>query len=79
MVIATDQEGIYRHSTKAFYWIYNLESKKLQPLSDESKGKQRLAEISPDGAKVAFVRENNLFYKSLKLTAAKCRSRTTVR
>ena len=65
MVIATEQEGIYRHSSKAFYWIYDLGSKEITMLSDTSKGKQRLAEISPDGKKVAFVRENNLFYTIL--------------
>lgn len=66
MLIATEQEGIYRHSSKSYYWTVDLKSKKLTPLSKTAKSKQRLAEFSPDGSKVAFVRMNNLFYKDLK-------------
>jgi len=63
MLIATAIEPIYRHSYYAKYYIYDLQQKKLSALSD--KGQQRLAEFSPDGSKVAFVRENNLFIKNL--------------
>jgi len=49
----------------ANYYIYNLETEELQPLTDFSKGKQRLAEFSPGGDQVAFVRNNNLFIQDL--------------
>ena len=64
MLIATDQESIYRHSTKANYFIFDLESKKLQKLADGEK--QMYATFSPAADKVAFVRDNNLFYVDLK-------------
>ena len=43
--------------------MYDLNTKKLFPLS--KNGKQRLAKFSPDGSKVAFVRDNNIFITNL--------------
>jgi dipeptidyl-peptidase 4 len=63
LLFASDQEPIYRHSTISSYYIYDIEKKKLAPLS--AHGKQRLATFSPDGSKVAFVRDNNIFIKDL--------------
>lgn len=62
LLIATESEKIYRHSRKYNYYIYDIASKKLQPLTDFSKGKQSLAEFSPTEDKVAFTRKNNLFF-----------------
>jgi dipeptidyl-peptidase-4 len=64
MLIYTHSESIYRHSFKAEYYVYDIERKEISPLSDE--GKQQVASFSPDGEKVAFVRDNNLFLKKLK-------------
>ncbi|MEM7162954.1 MAG: DPP IV N-terminal domain-containing protein [Bacteroidota bacterium] len=62
LLLATDQESIYRHSSKANYYVYNISNKSLKPITDFSLGKQRLADFSPKGNKVAFVRANNLYY-----------------
>ncbi len=59
ILFSTDDEPIYRRSSKANYFVYDLKTDKLFPLS--KNGKQRLATFSPDGSKIAFVRENNLF------------------
>lgn len=61
LLIATQMEYIYRRSTKAFYYVYDLNGNKLTLLADTNKGKQSFATFSSDGAKVAFVRNNNLF------------------
>lgn len=66
LLIATQSEAIYRHSSKEFYYIYDIETKKTTPLSDKKLGKQRLAEFSPTGKNVAFVRDNNMFYTNLE-------------
>ncbi len=63
MLIATETEAIYRHSDKSVYYIYDLAQKQTRRLSEG--GKQRLAEFSPDGKNVAFVRDNNLYIKNL--------------
>jgi dipeptidyl-peptidase-4 len=64
MLCATEMESIYRHSFHATYYVYDFNTKTLQPLSNN--GKQRLATFSPDATKVAFMRDNNLFIKDLK-------------
>jgi dipeptidyl-peptidase-4 len=66
LLISTDTESIYRHSSRAQYYVFNIEKAKAFPLADAEKGKQRLATFSPDGEKVAFVRKNNLFISDLK-------------
>jgi dipeptidyl-peptidase 4 len=65
LLIATEVESIYRHSNQAHYYIFDLKTNTTTPLADKSLGKQRLAEISPAGDRVAFVRNNNLFIKNL--------------
>ena len=59
----TNVNYIYRHSFTADYYVYDINTKALKPLSDN--GSQRLASFSPDGTKVAFMRDNNLFIKDL--------------
>ena len=65
VLIATSMEPIYRHSTESNYYIYDIKSNELAPLTDFKLGKQRLAEFSPTGHHIAFVRENNIFIKDL--------------
>jgi len=62
-LITTGFEGIYRRSYKANYYVYRLATKQLVPLS--AGGKQSYATFSPDGTRVAFVRNNNLFVVTL--------------
>ncbi|MCX6312366.1 MAG: S9 family peptidase [Bacteroidetes bacterium] len=64
VLIATEQEHIYRYSTKETNYVYDLKTKKMTPLS--TNGKQRLAAFSPDGKKVSFVRDNNIFIVDLE-------------
>ena len=63
LLVPTETEPIYRYSTRSSYVIIDLETKKASLLST---GKQQYASFSPDGNQVAFVRDNNLFYKDLK-------------
>ncbi len=60
----TGYEAIYRRSYLAKFYVYDLTSKECKPLSTEFE-KQQLATFSPDGSKVAFVHENNLYVKTL--------------
>jgi dipeptidyl-peptidase-4 len=63
ILIPTETEPIYRHSTRSSYYWYDSKTNKLAALSEH--GKQQLANFSPDGTKIAFVRDNNLFVKYL--------------
>ena len=47
ILMTTNTESLYRHSFYADFYIYDTESKELAtPLTDFSKGKQRLATFS---------------------------------
>jgi len=63
ILFPTKTEYIYRHSSKSEFYIWNIKNKTLQQLSEN--GKQRLASFSPDGSKIGFIRNNNLFIKNL--------------
>ncbi|HNW53044.1 MAG TPA: DPP IV N-terminal domain-containing protein, partial [Bacteroidales bacterium] len=63
ILLLTGREAIYRRSFVADYYVYDTVKRTLTPLS--AKGKQQVATFSPDGTKVAFVRQNNLFYTDL--------------
>ena len=63
ILITTNEESIYRHSFRADFFVYDIKTKKLLKLTD--KGKIQLAEFSLDGSKVAYMRENNLYYKTI--------------
>ena len=64
VLLPSETESIYRWSTKSNYYIWDLDTKMLTPLS--ANGKQRLAGFSPDGSKAAFVRYNNIFVVDLQ-------------
>lgn len=58
LLLATNPQFIYRRSYLANYYIYDIKTKQLTSVS---KDKVRLAEFAPDGSKVAYVKDNNLF------------------
>ena len=64
ILLTTGSERIYRHSYRANYYVYDLEAESTTFISE--KGKQQLGTFSPDGSKVAFVRQNNLYFFDLE-------------
>ena len=58
IIFFTDRESIYRHSSKAHAYLFDIASKKTSRLDEE---KIMHATFSPDGSKIAFVRDNNLY------------------
>ncbi len=66
MLFETEVEPIYRHSYYAQHYVWDRNAQNLRPLSDPQGPKQRLATFSPDGSKVAFVRENDLYVVDLR-------------
>lgn len=63
MLIQTNTHKIYRRSFTADYYIYTIQSKKLEKLS--TGGPQQIPTWSPDGNQIAFVRDNNIFLVKL--------------
>ncbi|WP_034918790.1 S9 family peptidase [Gillisia sp. CAL575] len=62
VLLATEVDQIYRHSSKGIFYFYDVKSKKLKKLSEN---KVQEPTFSPDNSKIAFVFENNLFVKDL--------------
>jgi len=63
LLLATETKSIYRYSSKSVYYIYNIHNDKISKLSDK---KVMYATFSPQGDKVAYVLDNNLFIKNIK-------------
>lgn len=61
-ILATDLESIYRRSTRGIFYVYDLESGKLQKIAEE---KIQEPTLSPNGEKVAYVLNNNIYIKNL--------------
>ncbi|MGB3463902.1 MAG: S9 family peptidase [Cyclobacteriaceae bacterium] len=63
ILIITDKKSIYRRSFTSQAYIYDVKDETLNKLS--TGGPQSYATFSPDGKKVAFARDNNLFVTTL--------------
>lgn len=57
LLIANNSNQIYRHSFTADYFLYNIATKELSKILNQAQEPT----FSPDGKKIAFAKENNLF------------------
>ena len=62
LILGTEVEPIYRRSTRGIYYVYDLNSKELIKISED---KIKEPTLSPNGEKVAYVFENNIYIKDL--------------
>ncbi len=62
LILETNTESIFRHSVLGHYYVYDIE---LDQLNIISENKIQEPTFSPDGTKVAFAMNNNLFIKDL--------------
>ena len=62
ILIACNTNQIFRHSFTADYYLYDIASKKLKKLFDFQAQEPT---FSPDGTKIAYAKENNLFVYDL--------------
>lgn len=68
VLIFKNREGIYRRSSKAYTYLYDLGRKKLVQLDT---AKVLHATFSPDGSKIAYVKDNNLYMYDVASGATK--------
>ncbi len=64
ILLEQDAEKIYRHSKKASYQVYNRKDHSFNSIFEGKKIQEPT--FSPDGHKVAFVFNNNIYYQNLK-------------
>lgn len=62
ILLSTKVEQIYRRSSRAVYYIYNVKDQSLTKLSDK---KVQEPTFSPDASKIAYVFENNIYTYNL--------------
>lgn len=63
MLLLSENQPIYRHSILHRVYVYDLATQKTELLDT---AKVLHASFSPDGSKVAFVKDNNLWYRDLR-------------
>jgi dipeptidyl-peptidase-4 len=64
VLIFTNSQPVWRQNTKGQFYVFDLASRKLTPVST-APGWQQFAKLSPDGTKVGFVRDNDLWVTDL--------------
>jgi len=62
VILETNTEPIYRHSVLGHYYVYDVNSESLEMISED---KIQEPTFSPDGTKVAYGHNNNVFIKDL--------------
>ena len=67
-ILETNTEPIYRHSVLGHYYVYDVNSESLEMISED---KIQEPTFSPDGTKVAYGLNNNLFIKDLRTGTTK--------
>ncbi|MFN0176287.1 MAG: S9 family peptidase [Saprospiraceae bacterium] len=74
ILLTTNSTPIFRWSTEADFFIFDLKTKNLMQLYEDKVEyidktrrlkKQRYATFSPDGSKVGFILKNDLYFKDL--------------
>ncbi|HYT05687.1 MAG TPA: S9 family peptidase [Gemmatimonadales bacterium] len=64
LLMFTNSARVWRFNTKGTFYVWDFVAKRLTPVSP-TPGYQMFAKFSPDGRRVAFVRDNNLYVTDL--------------
>jgi dipeptidyl-peptidase 4 len=67
LLIFTNTKPVWRRNTRGDYWVLELTSGRLRKLGGSTAGPSTLmfAKFSPDGRRVGYVRENNLYVEDV--------------
>ncbi|MTB51964.1 S9 family peptidase [Lewinella sp. W8] len=63
LLLSSETEQLFRRSSQAFFFVYDLASETLTPVYADKK--HRLATLDPTGQRVAFVVDNNVWIREL--------------
>jgi len=67
LLVFTNSQKVWRENTRGDFWTFDLTSGRLQKLGGPAAKPSTLmfAKFAPDGRRVAYVRENNLYVENL--------------
>lgn len=66
MLIFTNSRKVWRLNTRGDYWALNLATGSLKKLGGDAKPSTLMfAKFSPDGTRVGYVRENNIYVETI--------------
>lgn len=67
LLIYTNSERVWRHRTRGDYWVLDIAAGELKKLGGDARPASLMfAKFSPDGLRVAYVRDNNLYVEDLR-------------
>ena len=68
LLVFTNTRRVWRRNTRGDYWVYDIETGDLKQLGGDQAGPSTLmfAKFSPDGHRIGYVRENNIYVENLK-------------
>lgn len=66
VLLYTNTKKVWRLDTKGDYWVLNLATKQLTQLGKKFPASTLMfAKLSPDGSKVAYVQQNNIYVEDI--------------
>lgn len=67
LLIFTNSRRVWRSNTRGDYWLFDLDSRELERVDPSApEASLMFAKFSPDGTRVAYVRENDLWMQDLR-------------
>ena len=67
LLIYTNSQRVWRLKTRGDYWVLDIATQDLKKLGGEAAPSTLMfAKFSPDGSRVAYVRENNLYVQNVR-------------
>jgi dipeptidyl-peptidase-4 len=67
LLVFTNTRRVWRRNTRGDYWVLDLDSGDLRKLGgDAEESTLMFAKFSPDGSRVAYVRNRNIYVQNLK-------------
>jgi dipeptidyl-peptidase 4 len=67
LMIYTNSRRVWRRNTRGDYWVLDLETKSLRQMAPDARPSTLMfAKFSPDGRRVGYVRENNIYVEDIE-------------
>ena len=77
VLVYTNARRVWRYDTRGDYWVLDLSTRQLTQIGkDRPASSLQFAKFSPDGSKVAYVSEHNIYIEDLAGGQARCLTST---